>query len=187
MATEFVTRVVNALRKMEFPYMVVGSFSSSVYGTPRSTKDADFVIEMADQSISDLAREIGTDFRLDPQMSFETVSSTMRYKLSHPSTGFTVKLFFLSDDPHDQARFQRRVSGDIGDNQETFLPTAEDVIITKLRWSKHGQRRKDIDDTAAVMAVQAGRLDLAYVRHWCDQHQTRDIFERLLLETQEFQ
>jgi hypothetical protein len=186
-ATEFVTRVVAALRKLSIPYMVVGSFSSNVYGKPRSTKDADFVLEMSDCSITTLAGEIGSDFKLESQMSFETITATTRYRLSHTTTGFTVELFLLSDDPHDQSRFHRRVSGDIGDGQSTFVPTAEDVIITKLRWSKHGQRRKDLDDAAAVMAVQAGRLDVEYIRTWCDLHQTRDLFERLLLESQRFQ
>ena len=34
--------------------MVVGSMSSNIYGIPRSTKDADFVIELGNQSISRL-------------------------------------------------------------------------------------------------------------------------------------
>jgi hypothetical protein len=60
------------------------------------------------------------------------------------------------------------------------VPTAEDVVVTKLRWSKHGQRAKDVDDVKNVLRVQAGGLDLPYIRHWCDLHGTRDLFERLL-------
>jgi hypothetical protein len=59
--------VVDALDKLQIPYMVVGSFSSNVYGKPRSTKDADFVIQLDDKSISTLAAQIGSDFVLDPQ------------------------------------------------------------------------------------------------------------------------
>jgi len=180
MAIEFVTRVVAALRKLGIPYMVVGSFSSNVYGKPRSTKDADVVIEIGSRSISELAMEMGPDFTCDPQLTFETVTGTMRYRLAHPATNFTIELFLLSDEPHDKERFRRKLSGDIGDGQKTFVPTAEDVIITKLRWSKQGLRQKDVDDCDSVIAVQAEHLDVEYIRRWCDAHGTREIFDRLL-------
>ena len=182
MAIEFVTRVVTILRDLEIPYMVVGSFSTNVHGTPRSTKDADFVIELGSRSILEISQQLGSDFTLEPQMSFETVTGTMRYRVTHPATSFVIEFFLLSDDPHDRERFQRRLSGDIGDGKSTFVPTAEDVIITKLRWSKHGLRQKDVLDAAAVIAVQAGRLDLEYIRRWCDLHGTRELFEAQLRE-----
>ena len=180
-----VLRVVSALEKLAIPYMVVGSFSSNVYGKPRSTKDADFVIELADKTISALAAEIGSDFVLDPQMSFESITSTLRYRLSHRDTAFMIELFLTSSDAHDQSRFARRISGPIGNGQRAFVPTAEDVIITKLRWSKQGRRQKDIADVEGILAVQSGQLDLPYIRHWTDQHGTRELFEKPLKAVQD--
>jgi hypothetical protein len=181
-AADMVLRVIDALEKLNVPYMTVGSFSSNVYGQPRSTKDADFVIELTHVTITALAQQIGTDFVLDPQMSFETISATMRYRLKHRDSAFLIELFLLSDDPHDRSRFARRVPGDIG-GRRVFVPTAEDVIITKLRWAKGGRRSKDVDDVWNVLAVQTpARLDLAYIRHWCDLHQTRGLFETLVTE-----
>lgn len=178
-AVEFVIRVVTALDKNAIPYMAVGSFSTNVYGKPRSTKDADFVVELGDVPISRLVADIGPDFDLESQMSFETVTSTSRYRLHHRDTKFLVELFLLSSDPHDQERFRRRVAGDIGGHR-AFVPTAEDVVITKLRWSKQGQRPKDVEDVRGVLKVQRGRLDLEYVRCWTDRHGTRELFEQLL-------
>lgn len=182
-AVDFVLRVIAAFDRLSVPYMAVGSFSANVYGKPRSTKDADFVVQLGDTGISALVREIGPDFQLDPQMSFETVTSTMRYRLRHRDSNFLVELFLLSDDLHDQERFRRRVSGVIG-GQTAFVPTAEDVVITKLRWSRQGQRPKDVEDVRGVLQVQHGRLDLSYIRHWADRHGTRDLFEQLLTASQ---
>ncbi len=162
--------------------MLVGSFSSNLYGRPRSTADADFVIQASAESIELLRRKLGADFLFDPQLSFETVTSTTRIIIHHRQSAFTVELFLLSPDPHDQSRFQRRRRMPI-DEHPVFVPTAEDVIITKLRWSKSGQRSKDINDARDVIAVQRGQLDLRYIRDWCDQHGTREIFERLLADT----
>jgi hypothetical protein len=181
-AVDLVLRVIDALEKLAVPYMAVGSFSSNVYGVPRSTKDADFVVELGQTPVTAIAAHVGSDFHLDPQMSFETVTATMRYRLKHQHSGFVVELFLLSDDPHDRARFSRRVVGDVG-GRKIFVPTAEDVVITKLRWSRSGSRAKDVEDVRNVLSVQAGRLDLDYIRSWCDRHQTRELFEKLLAES----
>jgi hypothetical protein len=181
-AVEVVRRVVVALEKNAIPYMTVGSFSSNVYGKPRSTKDADFVLELGDVNPSKLVSDIGPDFTLEQQMSFETVTSTTRYRVHHSASRFLVEFFLLSDDPHDRERFARRVSGDIG-GQRTFVPTPEDVIITKLRWSKQGQRANDVDDVRGVLEVQRGKLDLPYLRRWTDQHGTWPILDKMLAET----
>ena len=185
-AVDFVKQVVDALETLGLAYMAVGSFSTNVYGKVRSTKDADFVVEMGGTSVARLAQQLGRDFELDPQMSFETITATTRYRFRHRASVFMVEIFLLSSDPHDQQRFARRVQGDIG-GRNTFVPTADDVVIQKLRWSKHGQRLKDVEDVRGVLAVQAGKLDLDYIRRWCDQHDTRSLFEQLLVESRRFE
>jgi hypothetical protein len=170
--------VIDALETLHIPYMLVGSFSSNYYGIPRSTKDADIVIELGDQSITRIADRLGPRFRLDPQMSFETVTGTLRNIIQVIDVAFTIELFRLSDDPHDQERFRRRRRIKLF-NRETVLPTAEDVIITKLRWSVQGQRNKDWDDVRDVISVQGDRLDWDYVYSWCDRHGTRATLDEI--------
>lgn len=181
-AVELVKLAISALDRLMIPYMVVGSFSSNVYGNPRSTKDADFVLELGSTPISAVMCELGSEFEIEQQMSFETVTATTRHRIRHRETSFLIEFFLLSDDPHDRLRFHRRVSGDIGE-QRAFVPTAEDVVIQKLRWSKHGRRQKDIDDAAGVIAVQSSQLDLEYIRKWCDEHETRELLEKLLTDS----
>lgn len=180
-AADCVAACIAALNQIGNPFMVVGSFSSNVYGVPRSTKDADFVIQSADAIISKFAAAIGPSFVLEPQFAFETVTGTSRFHFTHADSGFIIEFFNLTDDPHDQQRFQRRVRGEIG-GQSTYIPTAEDVIITKLRWSKHGSRQKDIADIRGILAVQKGRLNLEYIAEWADHHGTRDVLDPLLEE-----
>ena len=54
---ESLVAAIEALDACGIPYMLVGSYSSNVYGVDRATKDADFVIELGEASIGDLARE----------------------------------------------------------------------------------------------------------------------------------
>jgi hypothetical protein len=71
-----------------------------------------------------------------------------------------------------------------GPDRCTFLATAEDVIITKLHRSRHGNRSKDIEDVRNVLAVRGDALDWAYVRGWCDAHGTRELLDRIRAEAQ---
>ena len=171
--------VAAVLEQLGVPYMVVGSFSSNVYGIPRSTHDADFVVQFERVGVDAVMSALGSGYELDPQMSFETITATSRYRIRHRATAFTIEMFLLSDDPHDRERFARRRQMPVGGGVEAFVPSAEDVIIMKLRWSRQGQRTKDLDDVQGVIAVQRDALDWDYIHRWCDAHGTRLLLDKL--------
>ena len=183
-ANQIVLRVIQALEQLGIPYMLVGSYSSNIYGIGRSTQDADFVLELGDRSATTLLDALGPDLTLDPQMQLETVTGTARFVGRHES-GFKVEFFLVSGDEHDRERFRRRKRQPFL-TAFAYLPTAEDVVIQKLRWYQRSKRAKDVDDVRNVLAVQAGKLDLDYIRRWCDQHGTRSLFEELLVESRRF-
>ena len=167
-------RVADALTASGIAYLLAGSFSSNYYGIPRSTKDADFVVELRGGVRNDFLARLGGDFEADPQLSFETNTGTYRQVIKHTGSPFKVELFLLSNDPHDQARFQRRVAVSAYARQ-IWLPTAEDVVIMKLRWA----RSRDKDDVRAVIGVQQDKLDWPYLEGWCEQHGTRALLEQI--------
>ena len=175
-ARPIVLAVLEALEHFSVPYMVVGSFSSNVYGIPRSTKDADFVVQLEQTGIGAIGERLGPDFQLEAQMSFETITGTSRHRIRHPSSTFMIELFLLSNDPHDRERFARRTRLPV-EGREAFVPTPEDVVITKLRWSRQGRRQKDIADAESVIAVQRNQLDWDYLNRWCDAHGTRTLLD----------
>lgn len=182
-ATDLVLRLLSIFERLAIPYMLVGSYSSNYYGRPRSTKDADFVVILSENELAALRAALGSDFKLDPQISFETITMTTRYVILHPATAFKIELFLLTEDPHDRSRFSRRQQVDF-EGHPAWLPTVEDVIIQKLRWSRGGKRAKDISDASEVIWLQKANLDLAYIRHWTAQHQTAELFERLLASSE---
>lgn len=166
--------LLDALASLEIPFLVVGSLSSNVYGIARSTKDADVVVELGDRSVVEIATALGPAFRLDRQMSFETVTGTLRHEIEVVDDAFKIEVFQLSDDPHDRERFRRRTRADVL-GREAWVPTAEDVIVTKLRWA----RSKDKDDVRDVIAVQGDAIDWDYVHSWTDPHGTRGLLDEI--------
>lgn len=173
-----VNAVLDAIRSVGLPHMVVGSLSSNAYGIPRSTQDADIVIDPGSRGLLDLAGRLPAGLHMDPQLSFETVTGTNRVIISVTESVFTIEIFILRDDAYDRQRFARRRPESV-QGRETWLPSPEDVIITKLRWSKQGKRSKDVDDVRNVIAVQGDGLDWAYIHRWCDEHGTRGLLEQI--------
>lgn len=177
-ADEATFAVIAALNDLKVPYMLVGSMSSNFFGIERATRDADFVVQLDSVPINAIMRRLGSSFHIDPQMRFETVTGTTMYRMTIADSAFKVELFQLSDDPHDQARFARRVAIPLKTTQ-AFVQTAEDVVVMKLRWSAQGRRKKDMDDVENVVAVQGERLDWPYIYDWCEKHGTRELAERV--------
>jgi len=174
--SELVLAVHDALVEENIPYLLAGSFATMAYGVPRSTKDVDFVIELSQPGFDSLVMRLEPLFSIDPQQQFESLAWTRRYILTARKTPFKVELFIKGSDPHHDSQWGRRkwqnnpVLG-----RQMWMPTAEDVVIQKIRWG----RQRDQADVLDVMSVQAETLDWAYVEHWCDQHGTRPLLEEL--------
>ncbi len=168
-ATQITRRVIAALNLTGIPHMLVGAFSRNAYAHPRSTQDADLVVALTGHSLPPLVEALGPDFLLESQATFETNTGTLRDTLVEKSSTFKIELFHLSSDIHDQERFKRRRPTQF-DGEPTFIPSPEDVIVTKLRWA----RRKDVDDVRDIlMFVGATDLDWDYIHHWTAIHGTR--------------
>lgn len=60
--------VVCSLEKMHIPYMVGGSFASSLYGFGRSTQDANLVVAMHREHVEGFVELFKTDFYVDRGM-----------------------------------------------------------------------------------------------------------------------
>jgi hypothetical protein len=171
------TQLLDALDRAAVDYVVVGSLASSFYGVARSTQDADVVISSERGKIADLVRELGPDFTRDPQLAFETVTSTTKTLIAEKQSTFQIEAFNLSDDPHDIERFSRRRKVKMY-GRDAFILTVEDVIVTKIRWLHLAGRAKDDSDLRAVIQVQDKKIDWPYVESWCDRHGTRELLER---------
>ena len=97
--------VVDILDELAVPYMLVSSLSSSYYGVARLTQDADFVIELGALSIGAIAKRFGQRFRLDPRMSFETVTMSRRYVADVVGTPFKIDSFCFGTIPTIRSGF----------------------------------------------------------------------------------
>jgi hypothetical protein len=174
MSDAIVLAAIDGLNASGVDYMLTGGLAGAMHGLTRSTKDADFVIELPTGSVAAIVQRFGPGFSLEQQVYFETITGTTRHVIRHADDPFIVEMFLLSDDPHDRERFARRQPVEVA-GRRTFVVRPEDYIISKLRWFKRGRRTKDGEDIRHVMTVQRDSLDWSYVEQWCGQHGTTEL------------
>lgn len=175
---DLVVAVFDALMALGVPFMVSGSLASNFYGVPRATQDADLVLDLDRLAVDAFRERLGGRFDVDAQLAFETVTGSRRIMARATDSGFQVELFDRTDDAHDRERFARRQVVQVLE-RAVALPTAEDVIITKLRWAKAAGRRKDFEDARNVAAVQSATLDWDYLHRWCRDLDVLDLLDTI--------
>ncbi|WP_254507444.1 hypothetical protein [Anatilimnocola floriformis] len=175
-----VRSVLDAIDAAQVTYMIVGALSANIHGVMRATNDADIVVELADRRVSEITRHLGPEFVLDPQIAFDSVTGSYRHILTLRNSHFKVELFRLSKDAHDLERFERRktqFNGPLG--RLASYPTAEDVIIMKLRWAECLNRNKDKEDVRDIIAIQQESLDWSYIEGWVGKHGTQKLLNEI--------
>jgi hypothetical protein len=175
-ADEATVAVIDALDRATIPFMIVGSLASNFHGIPRATRDADFLMQIGPASLTDLAAALPLALHLGPQA--ETVTGTTRYLVTLQGSPFVCELFVCGDDPHDVARFARRRRVHALD-REVCIATAEDMIVTKLRWARLANRGKDRDDVRNMIAVRGADLDWAYIERWSRAQDTLGLLDSI--------
>jgi hypothetical protein len=111
-------------------------------------------------------------------VQFETVTASRMHVCTVADSAFRMELFLLTDDPYDCERFDRRYRLTLPFGT-VWMPTVEDVIVTKLLWAARAGRLKDQDDCRGVIALQGKLVDWEYVCRWCDRHGTRGLLEEI--------
>lgn len=164
--------VIDACEAELVEHMLTGAFAFNLYGIPRATKDIDVVLSVAGKGpMERVMARLDSIVEFNAQVQFDTLTWGRRVVgVAREKTPMKVELFELFDDPFVMAQFGRRrrmFSKQI--DRTTWLPTAEDVIVQKLRWG----RSKDLDDARDVLAVQGTEtLDMPYIESWCAKHGT---------------
>ena len=65
--TDALLALTRAFEDAGLPYMIVGSYSSNFYGIPRSTKDADLVVNLDTRTVEVEGKHVQIDSRHHPR------------------------------------------------------------------------------------------------------------------------
>lgn len=164
---EALLEVIRALEGQEIPHMVTGSVASSYHGRPRSTHDADIVIDPSRDQLDGLLRVLGDrGFYVDADRARDALLRRLQFNAIEMKSAFKIDLIFRKDRPFSHEELRRRQAAELSPGVRVPVASPEDTILSKLEWAKKAARsEKQIDDAAGVLAVNPG-LDRRYVEKW---------------------
>ena len=174
--------LVDCLRRLNragITYMLTGSMVSNYWGIPRTTHDLDFVLQLPAESISKLLAEFSRDFYLEEAAIHAAYQPPHQFNAIDTRSALKVDFWLLKPEPFELEMFARRLAATLF-GQPAWIAAAEDVVLHKLYWNKLTPSDRQLGDAAGVVAVQAGKLDLSYLRRWAGELNVSATLEDLL-------
>lgn len=180
-------KVTAVLEKLGIPYFIGGSLASTIYGLVRTTQDSDIVAELHPEHVEPFVRALEGEFYVDGESIAEAVSRYSSFNIIHRESMFKVDVFVPRArlfEKSQLARARRQILS-VEPRAEAQVSSAEDTLLAKLEWyrSGGGASERQWRDVLGILKIQAGNLDLDYLRHWAAQLKLSDLLERALTES----
>jgi predicted nucleotidyltransferase len=166
------------------PYVLVGSFASSLHGLYRATADIDILADIKPDQVHALFEALKGRFYLDEHVMREAVSQGRSFNAIHFDSVFKVDIFVSGSDEFAVAQLDRRqlrrISPD--SDEQVYVATGEDTILAKLRWYRAGQETSNNqwNDVVGVLGTSGNTLDFDYLRGWAESLGIADLLRRAL-------
>jgi hypothetical protein len=158
---QFVVLIASRLRSADIPYMVTGSVALSIYAQPRMTRDIDLVVEYSANDAARLVSLFQNDCYVNEAEIREAAEHESMFNVIHNE--WIVKADFA-----------------VINGQTVSVVAPEDLILSKLIWSKESGSETQRRDVRAI--ISAGTtLDWTYMQRWA----TELGVSHLLAEAQE--
>lgn len=175
---DFLKRLVEKLSKAGIPFMVVESVAASYHGHPHSTLDIDAVVDADEETLCGFARSLGKGYYISEESVREAVQARTSLNIIDEASGYKADLIVRKERPFSATGFQHRMRVSVLESS-LEMATAEDVILSKLEWSKLGASERQWADALQVARTQGKRLDLAYLEKWAEELGVDDLWRSI--------
>ncbi len=165
------------LDKAGIPYMLTGSFASNFYAVPRMTRNIDIVIAIQESDVSELYRLFKEDFYINKDSISEAITYLTMFNAIHNDSVFKIDFIIRKSNLYRNLEFQRRCQIQL-DGIQIWIVAPEDLIISKLFWSKDSFSEIQVNDVRNLFA-SIKNLDREYIKEWVEKLELRTIFDRL--------
>ena len=177
---KFLKKIVDALDAAGIKYMITGSVSSSFHGNPRATNDTDMVITPTMEQLNLFVKSLKDCYVCLPTAR-EALKTGGMFNVIDNETGYKADMIICKNDPFGRQEFQRRYRVSIL-GLDVWVVSAEDIILSKLKWTKGRLSEKQFGDIKGIMAAQQDTLDKDYLHKWAKELGVEDTLKQLLEE-----
>jgi hypothetical protein len=177
---EFLKDLIDRVEGTGIPYAITGSIASNLWGIPRTTHDVDIVILLRDANVADVLKAFAREYYVSEAAVRDAVARGGMFNVIDSRKSLKADFWISTNDPFNRKMLERRRRVEIVPGREAFVGTAEDVLLHKLVWHQITPSERQLADAAGIAAVQAGSLDLDYLRQWARKQGTADLLEEVL-------
>ena len=162
-------RIRNALNAASVPYMLTGSFASSLHPTPRVTHDINVVIAPVLGSLEALLRQFpDKQYYVSRDAALQAYGTEGMFNVVDFATGWKIDFIIRKSRRFSLEEFDRRREEEL-DGVAVFVASAEDVVIAKLEWSKLGESERQLRDVSGILTSRSNKLGIDYIESWARQ------------------
>jgi len=150
---------VELLEQSRIEYMTIGGIAAGIWGEPRDTKDADFIVVLSANQVGPLllrARESG--YEIDEQVILMNLQISGVARLLY---GGRFADFIVGESPFDTSALSRRQGIKVFE-RTAWVASPEDLILYKMV----AMRDQDIADVRRILIRQNRALDVGYMTSW---------------------
>ena len=178
---DFLKRLLDALENAGIAYMLSGSLGSSFHGRPRATNDVDIVIAPSQTQLATFLKSLGKQYYVSADAARDAFEHNAMFNVIDVEGGWKADFVIRKNRPFSLAEFDRRHRASVM-GIDVWLVSAEDVILSKLEWSKGNAGGNQFRDALGVVVAQRGHLDHDYLNKWAKNLQLTGLLEELLKE-----
>ena len=128
--------------------------------------DIDLVIDPTAAQLRAVVNALtGTGVYISSAAAEEALAHRSMFNVVDTRSGWKVDLIIRKLRAFSETELGRRQSAEY-DGCPLWVASAEDVIVAKLEWAKHGGSARQLEDVVALIRIQSEGLDRAYIEHW---------------------
>ena len=180
--------LIRRLDALEIDWVIGGSYASSTFGESRTTQDVDVMIRLQPGQLEALIEDFRGTYYVPVDTARQAAAARSSFSIielgSSPNRKFD--LFICAERPLDQEDYQRRRLVRLTSDPDSwgYVSAPEVVILRKLDWYRRGGGVSDQQwrDVLGVLKVQAGRLDLDFIRRMAADLGVNELLDRALLQ-----
>jgi len=176
---DFLKRLIDALNDAGVPYMLSGSMCSSFHGRPRATNDVDIVIAPTETQLERFAQSLGNDYYLSLDAVRDAFKRNSMFNVIDIESGWKADFVIRKKRPFSSEEFKRRRKVNIT-GLDIWVVSPEDMVLTKLEWSKGEVTGNQFQDALGIAVVQWDVLDKDYLLRWAKELQVDSLLKQLL-------
>ena len=176
---DFLKRLLDALENAGIAYMLSGSLGSSFHGRPRATNDVDIIIGPSQAQLDTFLKSLGKQYYVSADAVRDAFEHNAMFNVIDIEGSWKADFVIRKNRPFSLEEFDRRRRASVM-GIDVWLVSPEDVILSKLEWSKGDVAGNQFRDALGVVVAQWGRLDHDYLNKWAENLQLTGLLEQLL-------